>query len=179
MPRMVQKSSTYSPNGISCGFEAGAWGEKGLPFQVSKGHGSPQMPVWVVQGSLETWILTTVPTCQRECGCCKCHRRHSSPPSAPAEFPRSGMQSTGRSHSNKGTLTVKGRQQPDPRHASLRLSPGEGTGAQELLPFRLWPLLRGDGEGPVSKRNPWVRKYWVEGPDPSSTSDSENFRCCW
>ena len=47
-------------------------------------------------------------------------------------------------------------------------SPGHGNGYVVM------------GRGLTSeKRNPWVQKYWVEGPDSSSTSDSVNVRCCW
>lgn len=43
----------------------------------------------------------TILTCQRECGCCRCHRKHSFPPSGSAEFPGSGKQSTSCNHSDE------------------------------------------------------------------------------
>lgn len=107
-------------------------------------HGNPEMAVWVVQGSLKTWILTPVPTCQRERGYCKSHRRHFSPPSGPAEFPGPDMQSTGCSHSNKGTLGVKVWQQiySGPQVHILRVSPGQGTRT-----LSLWLCHVGMGRG--------------------------------
>lgn len=97
-----------------------------MPFQVNRGHGNPKMPEWAIQGSLKTWTWTPVPTCQRECGCCKTHRRHFSPPSGPAGFPGSSMQSTGCSHSNKRTPGVKVHQQLDPCKPESLLARAQG-----------------------------------------------------